>query len=410
MSLIQFDWVDIPGGAFLMGTEPPRDTRPAADEHPQHALVLPTFEISRCAISNGQYAAFVRATGHPAPGHWSATDSAQFREQHPVTYVDWHDAQAFCAWAGVRLPTEAEWEKTARGTDGRTWPWGETAPTPQLCNCENFVGDTVSVLATGDGASAYGALGMAGNVWEWTGDWYNTYPGTVTDPTGITGFFRANRGGAWYNNANSARAADRYFDLVGFGDAEAVEFISADTYVITDERQQRLIKIHLEAGTTFLDAADAEQMTLGVHMASNKGFEGLAYDSVGKRLFVAKERNPMLIYEVHGFPHFNPEKSYAVHVINDPKRDAGMFVRDLSSLQYDERSGHLLALSDESRLVIELDLDGRPISTLSLLRGMHGLKRSVPQAEGLAMDEQGTLYLVSEPNLFYVFAKPTSAE
>ncbi|NDE74087.1 MAG: hypothetical protein EB064_09300, partial [Betaproteobacteria bacterium] len=90
MSLIQFDWVDIPGGAFLMGTEPPRDTRPAADEHPQHALVLPTFEISRCAISNGQYAAFVRATGHPAPGHWSATDAAQFREQHPVTYVDWH--------------------------------------------------------------------------------------------------------------------------------------------------------------------------------------------------------------------------------------------------------------------------------------------------------------------------------
>ena len=194
--------------------------------------------------------------------------------------------------------------------------------------------------------------------------------------------------------------------LIGFGDAEAVEFISADTYVISDERQQRLIKIHLEQGTTYLDAADAEQMTLGVHMSGNKGFEGLAYDSVGKRLFVAKERDPMLIYEVHGFPHFNPEKSYAVHVINNPKRDAGMFVRDLSSLQYDERSGHLLALSDESRLILELDVDGRPISTMSLNGGRQGLKQTVPQAEGIAMDDDGALYLVSEPNLFYVFRKP----
>jgi len=199
----------------------------------------------------------------------------------------------------------------------------------------------------------------------------------------------------------------RRIALVGFGDPEAVEYISADTYVITDERQQRLIKIHLEADTTFLDAEDAEQMTLGVHMASNKGFEGLAYDSVGKRLFVAKERDPMLIYEVQGFPHFKPDKTYAVHVINNPKRDAGMFVRDLSSLQYDERSGHLLALSDESRLIIELDVDGRPLSTMSISGGRQGLQKTVPQAEGIAMDDDGTLYLVSEPNLFYVFKKPT---
>lgn len=194
--------------------------------------------------------------------------------------------------------------------------------------------------------------------------------------------------------------------LIGFGDPEAVEFISADTYVVTDERQQRLIKIHLEKDTTFLDAADAEQMTLGVHMSGNKGFEGLAYDSVGKRLFVAKERDPMLIYEVQGFPHYNPEKSYAVHVVNNPKRDAGMFVRDLSSLQYDERSGHLMALSDESRLILELDIDGRPLSTMSLSKGRQGLQKTVPQAEGIAMDDDGTLYLVSEPNLFYTFKKP----
>ncbi|MFQ6590359.1 MULTISPECIES: SdiA-regulated domain-containing protein [Pseudomonas] len=197
----------------------------------------------------------------------------------------------------------------------------------------------------------------------------------------------------------------RRIPLIGFGDAEAVEFISDNIYVISDERQQRLIKVHVNDDTQFLDAADAEQMTLGVHSGSNKGFEGLAYDSVGKRLFVAKERDPMLIYEVRGFPHFQPEKTYSVHVINNPKRDAGMFVRDLSSLQYDERSGHLLALSDESFLVLELDIDGRPLSSLSLLSGRHDLTKRVPQAEGIAMDDTGTLYLVSEPNLFYVFKK-----
>lgn len=198
----------------------------------------------------------------------------------------------------------------------------------------------------------------------------------------------------------------RRIPLIGFGDAEAVEFISENIYVISDERQQRLIKVHVDDDTEFLDAADAEQMTLGVHVGGNKGFEGLAYDSVGKRLFVAKERDPMLIYEVHGFPHFKPEKTYSVHVINSPKRDAGLFVRDLSSLQYDERSGHLLALSDESFLVLELDIDGRPLSSLSLLNGRHGLKKRVPQAEGIAMNDDGALYLVSEPNLFYVFKKP----
>ena len=198
----------------------------------------------------------------------------------------------------------------------------------------------------------------------------------------------------------------RRIPLIGFGDAEAVEFIGADTYVITDERQQRLIKVHVDDDTRFLDAAEAEQLTLGIGLNGNKGFEGLAYDSVGKRLFVAKERDPMLIYEVRGFPQTNPQEPYATHVVTNPRRDAWLFVRDLSSLQFDERSGHLLTLSDESRLVLELDVDGRPISSLSLIKGQHGLRKSVPQAEGIAMDDEGTVYVVSEPNLFYVFKKP----
>ena len=199
----------------------------------------------------------------------------------------------------------------------------------------------------------------------------------------------------------------RRIPLIGFGDPEAVEYVGTNRYVITDEREQRLIRVHLDDDTLFLDANDAEQLTLAFGRNGNKGFEGLAYDSAGKRLFVTKERDPMMIYEIHGFPHDKPGKPYAVHVVQDRKRDSRLFVRDLSSLQFDERTGHLLALSDESRLVVELDIEGRPLSTLSLSKGSQGLKRSVPQAEGLAMDEEGTIYLVSEPNLFYVFKQAT---
>lgn len=199
----------------------------------------------------------------------------------------------------------------------------------------------------------------------------------------------------------------RRVTLVGFGDTEAVEYVGPNSYVITDERQQRLIRVRLDDDTRTLDASQAEQLTLGIGLNGNKGFEGLAYDSAGKRLFVAKERDPMLIYEVRGFPHDQPGQPYAVQVVQDRKRDRRLFVRDLSSLQFDERSGHLLALSDESRLVLELDVEGRPLSTLSLRKGYQGLERTVPQAEGIAMDDAGTLYLVSEPNLFYVF-KPAA--
>ncbi|MDG1579548.1 SdiA-regulated domain-containing protein [Pseudomonas sp. GOM6] len=197
----------------------------------------------------------------------------------------------------------------------------------------------------------------------------------------------------------------RKVPLVGFGDPEAIEYISRGIYVITDERLQRLVKVRLDDDTLFVDAAESQQLSLGIGLNGNKGFEGLAYDSQRQRLFVAKERDPVSIYEIHGFPHTNPDKPFAVHVVDDPERDARLFVRDLSSLQYDERSGHLMALSDESRLVLELNADGRPISALSLLGGRQGLEKSVPQAEGVAMDEQGRLYLVSEPNLFYVFEK-----
>lgn len=197
----------------------------------------------------------------------------------------------------------------------------------------------------------------------------------------------------------------RKISLEGFGDTEAIEYISKDVYVLSDENRQRLFQVSLRDDTTHLATSQAQQLSLSVGNLGNEGFEGLAYDAVGKRLFVAKERNPVRIYEVRGFPQVRAGEPFAVHVVDDLQHNRNLFVRDLSSLQYDERSGHLLALSDESRLVLELSADGEPISSLSLLRGMSGLRRSVPQAEGITLDDTGTLYLVSEPNLFYVFKK-----
>ncbi|WP_277052802.1 SdiA-regulated domain-containing protein [Zestomonas thermotolerans] len=197
----------------------------------------------------------------------------------------------------------------------------------------------------------------------------------------------------------------RRIALRGFVDPEAVEYIGPGVYVISDEREQRLVRVQIDEQTRELDASAGQQISLGIGTNGNKGFEGLAYDPQGHRLFVAKERDPVRIYEIRGFPLLDPQQPFAVHVANDPQRDARLFVRDISSLHYDVRTGHLLALSDESRLALELNADGEPISSLSLLRGQHGLKRSVPQAEGLTSDDEGNLYLVSEPNLFYVFKK-----
>lgn len=197
----------------------------------------------------------------------------------------------------------------------------------------------------------------------------------------------------------------RTIDLEGFGDPEAIEYIAPGTYVIADEREQRLVKVLIDDDSRVVDAADFQQLSLGIGLNGNKGFEGLAYDAANQRLLVAKERDPVRIFEVLGFPMSTKSAPLALQVNTDPKRDARLFVRDLSSLDFDAATGHLLALSDESRLVIELNAEGKPISTLSLLRGQHGLTRSVPQAEGVASDDAGNLYLISEPNLFYVFRK-----
>jgi formylglycine-generating enzyme required for sulfatase activity len=206
------EWVAFPACRTAIGVDASMVAeRAAADERPVGRVAVAAFRIARTTVTNDQYAVFVAATGHAAPGHWPGTEPAAERGGHPVTHVDWHDAIAFCAWAGVRLPTEAEWELAARGTDGRTYPWGEAAPTPRHVNGCGWLGSTLAVGGFPDGASPWGVLEMSGGAWEWTSSRYRPYPWRADDgredPTAPGP--RVLRGGSFNHPAPDLRCASR---------------------------------------------------------------------------------------------------------------------------------------------------------------------------------------------------------
>jgi formylglycine-generating enzyme required for sulfatase activity len=218
---INFEWVTVPVGEFLMGSND-------SDEKPIHRVHLSAYQIARHPVTNAQYELFVMATSYAAPEHWENGKILAGKENHPVVNVSWQDAQAFCVWAGVRLPTEAEWEKAARSADGRMYPWGNEPPTQELCNFDGNVDDTTPVGLYPKGASPYGVLDMAGNVWGWVSDWYDDKYYSVSpveNPQGgpATGESRVLRGGSWIDVDLEVRSANRrycppsyWYDFGGF--------------------------------------------------------------------------------------------------------------------------------------------------------------------------------------------------
>ncbi|MBP8251287.1 MAG: formylglycine-generating enzyme family protein [Herpetosiphon sp.] len=216
--MLEIEWITIPEGEFVMGisTEEAQSlatqhpSRAFEHECPQRSVYLPTFQISKYPITYGQYVEFVEASKHFDTNHYRddtkdrhyaafsepknykprlmSPDYAMARRagdtsilNHPVAWVNWHDAHAFCTWLGARLPTEAEWEKAARGTLGLRYPWGNDWR-ENHCNSHEFGINmkhdgsplTTPVDAFSQGASPYSVLDMAGNVWEWTSSWLAT--------------------------------------------------------------------------------------------------------------------------------------------------------------------------------------------------------------------------------------------
>lgn len=233
--------VSIPGGTFEMGSSFGGE----ADERPVTRVTLSGYCLDRTEVTVRAYAQCVSAGSCQAQDSvsWSGITEEQRRQfnptcnfrhsdrgEHPMNCVDWTQADAYCRWRGGRLPTEAEWEYAARGTDGRTYPWGNQAPGSRLLNaCDascrrafpNFFvmfesddgwATTAPVGSYPSGASPFGVQDMAGNVWEWVSDWYGTYPGgSTSNPRGAyQGSSRVNRGGGWGSVVPSwVRAADR---------------------------------------------------------------------------------------------------------------------------------------------------------------------------------------------------------
>ncbi|MES1982072.1 MAG: formylglycine-generating enzyme family protein [Pseudomonadota bacterium] len=193
------EMVTIPAGEFIRGTN-----QRLPDEGPQHTANLEEFMLDRYEVTNLQYKKFIDATAHRSPDHFRNRTYPAGKADHPVTFVSWDDAVAYCAWAGKRLPTDQEWEKAARGTDGRVYPWGdefdlENANMPLRWQALKQYGDTTPVGAFEKGVSPYGAYDMSGNVWEWTASWYEAYPGNTTPSESYGQRYKTIKGGSWFD-------------------------------------------------------------------------------------------------------------------------------------------------------------------------------------------------------------------
>jgi formylglycine-generating enzyme required for sulfatase activity len=223
--------VRIPAGEFLMGS-PAKEGN--SDERPFHKVWLDDYYIDVYEVSNRQYHVFCDATGRPyprRPDYKGMDDYFPNYVEHPVVNVTWDDAEAYCTWAGKRLPTEAEWEKAARGTDARTYPWGEAEPDGKQCNFADKAFSTLPNAKWADkqaqdgyvypapvtnfpvGASPYGALNLAGNVWEMCSDGYDAQyysKSPARNPFGpAVKLSRVVRGGGYTSTKGSLRAAAR---------------------------------------------------------------------------------------------------------------------------------------------------------------------------------------------------------
>jgi len=193
------EMVLIPAGEFIMGSNDR-----LSDEGPEHAVVLDDYLIDKFEVTNLQYKKYIDDAGKRAPSHFNRRQVPEGKADHPVTFVSWFNAKRYCEWAGKRLPTEQEWEKAARGTDGRIFPWGnvfaiEMANTPVRWDELKQQGDTSPVGAFKRGVSPFGLYDTSGNVWEWVDAWYKAHPGNEKPSENFGELYRVLKGGSWWD-------------------------------------------------------------------------------------------------------------------------------------------------------------------------------------------------------------------
>lgn len=219
-SPIKMELVRVPAGEFLMGYDPSKDSIATDAVKPQHRLTLTEFYIGKHEVTNTQFAAFVKATGHIAPANWQNGVIRAGTEEHPAVYVSWNDGVAFTEWLAeetgraFRLCTEAEWEKVCRGASSLIYPWGDAFDTNKANTSESGTGTTTPVgKYSPSGDSPYGVSDMAGNVEEWVVDWYggDYYESSpVENPQGPeSGIYRVLRGGSFFSSQMVAQCDNR---------------------------------------------------------------------------------------------------------------------------------------------------------------------------------------------------------
>ena len=204
--------IRIPAGPFIMG-HGPEDGKVGievgVDSLPRHEVQVAEFWIDRTEVSVAEYRKFTRDSGHrPLPPRAYAGISPT--PEHPAIGLSYYDAEAYCKWAGKRLPTEAEWEKAARGTDGRLYPWGNDWDPDRVVYEETRAPAPDPVGSRPGNVSPYGVLDMAGNVLEWTDSWYEAYPGSELKRRSFGKTYKVLKGGSWETEAAYIRSASRF--------------------------------------------------------------------------------------------------------------------------------------------------------------------------------------------------------
>ena len=189
----------IPAGKFIRGSN-----NRLPDEGPQYTAETKAFWIDKYEVTNLQYKQFIDATKRRSPSHFRNRTYPDGKVDHPVVFVTWFDAHDYCQWAGKRLPTDIEWEKAARGTDDRDYPWGDTfdvnkVNSPVRWESLDIQGDTTPAGSFEGGKSPYGLYDMAGNVWEWTDSWYTQYPGNKWPSENYGEMYKTLKGGSWWD-------------------------------------------------------------------------------------------------------------------------------------------------------------------------------------------------------------------